>query len=230
MSYNERRNYADHLDKTLKLICYQLLFTFAFTIIVTLCDPVKLLFRVFILPILSFGITGSIVTLIYMNYVDEMTKNQLALFTFFEAVVITTFCQLFEYETIIVAMLITLGLSGCLGLYGFMTKHNYSSYGRMLFCCLLSLLVISIGNLFLRNSCLGIIELFLGTILFMSYIVYDVNHYLHLHMNVRLNQMPGDIHIRAATEIYLDIINLFIRIVKMIDMIKKVNQISRSDD
>lgn len=227
MNHHEKRlMYAEYLEKTLGLICCQLLFTFGSALFIALCDSVRILFQSFAVPILIIGFIGSFSTVIFMNNTRKMMTYQLIIFTIFETMVICTFCSMFDNDIVIISVFTTLGLSLGLALYGFTMKHiPRADTWSILFGWSVCLLTANMCNLFIKISFLHTIGLSLGTIVFMSYIIYDVNHYLHMDSLEICSVEPyGDMHIRAAIQIYLDIMNLFVRIIEFVDMIKKIKR------
>ncbi len=216
--YEKRIIYTDYLEKTIKLICYQLLFTFASALFIVLCEPVCIFFQSFSFPIMIIGIIGSFIVIIYMDFADEMTINQLRIFTIFETLIINTFCSIYGHDIVIDSVFVTLGLSCCLCIYGFLTKYEFSHTKSILSAWLICFLSIGTCNLFFAISLLHTINLSLGIILFMWYLVYDVNYYLTMNMK---DTITHDMHVRVAIRICLDILNLFVKILESLDMIKK---------
>ena len=102
---------------------------------------------------------------------------------------------------------------GVLGLIGYNTKKDLTSWRPYLTVFLIAGIVLSIINIFMQNSTF---ELFLDwaiLILFFGITIYDIN-------KIKLLQQDPDIasekiHIYCAMQLYLDFINIFLRILSI---------------
>ncbi len=116
----------------------------------------------------------------------------------------------FEMTSIIMVFLITAISFGLLAAYGYFTKRDVTKIGNMLFVALLAIIIISIINIFLRNSSIEIGISIISILIFMGYVIYDMNNIKYL-----LSSMDDDkAAVFGAFQLYLDFINIFIRLLQ----------------
>ncbi len=116
----------------------------------------------------------------------------------------------FEMASIILVFLITAISFGLLAAYGYFTKRDVTKIGNMLFVALLAIIIISIINIFLRSSSIEIGISIISILIFMGYIIYDMNNVKYL-----LDSMNDDkAAVYGAFQLYLDFINIFIRLLQ----------------
>lgn len=103
----------------------------------------------------------------------------------------------------------------------YLTNENMIIYGGFLFGSLLSLVVVEIGLLFFEKSITTeIICLILGLLLFCAYIAYDTKI---MYINFKnLEEKPD--HYYHAVNIFLNMINLFIKLSRLLMIILNKNK------
>jgi protein lifeguard len=114
-------------------------------------------------------------------------------------------------QSVIITMSITIGCS----IFVHVTDINLHDMGGMLFSCLWGMIIASIVFIFFPpGHIINIVYSVLGIILFTAYILFDTSE-------MRTQQYTDeDAYIEIAVSIYLDIINLFLYILKLIDELK----------
>merc|ERR1712203_1013517 len=105
-----------------------------------------------------------------------------------------------------------------MGIYAFTSKADFTGYGPMLFGALLSL--IGWGLSLLMPGALGVpiawgIMLYdlVGVLVFVGYIVYDTQ--LILGGEHKAHQFTVDDYVFAALNIYLDLMRLFLHMLRL---------------
>lgn len=109
------------------------------------------------------------------------------------------------------AFIITAIVYGVIALYGYFTKFNFGFLGNVLFFGLLVLIIILLVNLFIPISgglYLGLI--IFGLILFAAYTLYDFNRIAR--NGIEEDEIPIEV-----INVYLDFINLYRYMLKLID-------------
>lgn len=124
----------------------------------------------------------------------------------------------FEISSIAYAFLATAGLFGVLALYGYKTKKDISNWRSVLYATLIIGVIVSLINLFLGNEMIDIILNWVILFVFFGLTVYDMNKIKQLQDEPDLDQ--NKLHIYGAMELYLDFINIFIRILSIIGKAK----------
>ena len=122
-------------------------------------------------------------------------------------------------SSIALAFAATAGLFGAMALIGYTTKADLSSWGGYLLMGLIGLMIASIANLFFANSTLDWILTYAGILLFLALTVYDM-HRIKRGITVALSSgnegMVARWGILGALRLYLDFINLFVRLLRLL--------------
>lgn len=112
---------------------------------------------------------------------------------------------------------ITIVMFGLLAIYGYTTKEDLSNYGGYLKIGLLTLLIVSILNIFLKAPMLYWIVSIGGVVVFSALTVYDVNKIKQLAYRISDGdpEMVEKLGIIGALELYLDFINIFLYLLRI---------------
>ena len=120
----------------------------------------------------------------------------------------------YELSSIVSVFVISAIVFGILGFIGYMTNKNLSSWGTYIIVFLIAGIVLSLLNLIVfRSSVLDIAIDWLILILFCGATIYDINKIKVLQESDDINQ--DKIHIYCAMQLYLDFINIFLRILSL---------------
>lgn len=105
-----------------------------------------------------------------------------------------------------------------LSLYGYTTKRDLGPIGAFLFMALLGLIVASIVNLFLQSSAMGFLLNVGGVLIFAGMTAYDTQKIKQIYLDQRRSASAEEIGKAAvwgALSLYLDFINLFMHLLKL---------------
>lgn len=119
----------------------------------------------------------------------------------------------FELNSIIYLFLTSALLFGGLAFYGYKTERDVSSWHNILFAVLIVGIILSIINIFIGNSMLDIILDWVILLVFFGITVYDMNKIKSLQYEEGINQEK--LYIYGAMQLYLDFINIFLRILSI---------------
>ena len=125
-----------------------------------------------------------------------------------------TFSTIFIYykmSSIISIFMVSSIIFLLLALYGYFTKKDVTTMGRLLFMTLIGTIVLSIINIFLKNSAMELLTSILVLIIFMGYIIYDINRLKQLDDYIEEDKLA----VYSAFQLYLDFINIFIRLLRL---------------
>lgn len=128
-------------------------------------------------------------------------------------VTLSVIFAVFELSSIIYLFGISAIIYAILALIGYKTNANLSSFGPYITVFLIAGIVLSIINLFLENSMLEVFLDWFILILFMGITIYDINKMKLLQQDPSLNS--DKIYIYCAMQLYLDFINIFLRILSI---------------
>ena len=144
---------------------------------------------------------ASVVTILYFVY------------AFINGVSFSLIFAAFELNSIIYLFVAAAALFGIFAYMGYKSKKDLSNWSNYLMPLLLVCLIVSIVNIFLGNSLLDIILDWVILILFFAITMYDMNKIKELQHVEGIDQ--NKIYIYGAMELYLDFINIFIRILSI---------------
>jgi len=126
-----------------------------------------------------------------------------------------TFSSIFVvYE--LVSIMYVFGLTSILflifGLIGYFTKIDLTKLGTYLVMGLLGIIIVSLINMFIGSETLDLGLCIMGIVIFIAYIAYDIQI-----IKRRLYDIPEEdnLAIYGALQLYLDFINLFIRLLQL---------------
>ncbi|MDR3273150.1 MAG: Bax inhibitor-1/YccA family protein [Flavobacteriaceae bacterium] len=145
--------------------------------------------------------TGSLATAVFLLYsfINGMTLSMVFL-AYTGSSIATTF-------------FITAGTFAVMSLYGYYTKKDLTSWGRILFMALIGIIIASLVNLFMRNAMMDWVISLVGVLVFVGLIAYDTQRLKMLGIGIGTD---GDMEnhrkasILGALTLYLDFINLFL--------------------
>lgn len=141
-----------------------------------------------------------------------------ALYSVINGVTIAPLLYIYTQESVVSTFLITAGTFGAMALYGYITKNDLTGIGKILFMALIGLIIASIVNIFISSSELGIILNYAGVLIFVGLTAYDtqkIKGYIQDSIEKDCVSIPK-IAVMGALTLYLDFINLFIRLLSIL--------------
>ena len=119
----------------------------------------------------------------------------------------------FELKSIVTLFFVTAGMFGVLAFIGANTNRDLTRFGNILIIGLFAGLIISIINLIFRNPMIDTIVDWAILAIFLGITIYDVNKIKNLDEYGIME--PEKLYIYGAMEVYLDFINIFIRLLSI---------------
>lgn len=113
---------------------------------------------------------------------------------------------------------VTAGTFGVMCLYGYFTKKDLTSIGNLCFMALIGLIIASVVNMFWSNSTLYWIVTYAGVLIFVGLTAYDTQKIkkLLLSEGTEVNETTQKIALLGALSLYLDFINLFLYLLRLL--------------
>ncbi|MFA6779693.1 MAG: Bax inhibitor-1/YccA family protein, partial [Paludibacteraceae bacterium] len=105
---------------------------------------------------------------------------------------------------------------GSMTLFGLVTKKDLSGWGKILILGLIGIIIASIVNLFLANSTMDWVITYLGVIIFVGLTAYDTQKLKNLSLQIQDETTAKKLSIMGALTLYLDFINLFLYLLKIL--------------
>lgn len=208
---NIRIAHTTYVIQTITTLFWQFFFTFSMVALTVYNDYVNHIIKVRSDRLLLFGGIGCILMLIHIISSDKKTLTQLSLLTIFQTIILCATSVSYSIDNIIVSIMSTIGITIGLGVYALTTKYNYTQWTSLFTTGLVCLFTMSISNLWIQSSFIDNIEVYIGTMIFLGYIIIDVQYYLHKKTSV-IYYNDEDLYISASLNIYIDILNIFMRL------------------
>ena len=132
-------------------------------------------------------------------------------------ITLTVIGLIYAPQIIFYAFMITLTIFVVTAIYGYTTQEDLSSYRRFFMIALISLIILSIINIFLKANMLEWIITIAGTVIFTGLIAYDVNRikWISYQLADGDNEVMEKMGIIGALSLYLDFVNLFFYILRI---------------
>ncbi len=111
---------------------------------------------------------------------------------------------------------ITATTFGAMSLYGYTTKKDISSWGSFLFMGLIGLIIASIVNIFMASSALSFAISAIGVLVFTGLTAYDTQKIKESYFESDDSDTAGRKAIIGALELYLDFVNLFLMLLRLL--------------
>ncbi len=131
---------------------------------------------------------------------------------------LSTIFLIYTSDSIASTFFVTAATFGAMSMYGYTTKRDLTTIGNMLFMALLGLIIASVVNMFLQSNALYWILTYAGILIFVGLIAYDTQRIKRMSETM-LGQTAESIQkvaIMGALRLYLDFINLFLRLLQVL--------------
>jgi len=124
----------------------------------------------------------------------------------------------YTMSSIATTFFVTAGTFGVMCLYGYLTKRDLTSIGNICFMALIGLIIASIVNLFLKSEMMYWIISYAGVIIFVGLTAYDTQKIKRLLVGngIEVNETTQKIALLGALTLYLDFINLFLFLLRLL--------------
>ena len=112
---------------------------------------------------------------------------------------------------------ITAGTFGVMAAYGYFTKRDLSSWGKLLLMALIGLIIATLVNIFLvKSSGFDLILSYAGVLIFVGLTAYDTQKIKQmLAMQTDMDEGAQKVALLGALSLYLDFINLFLYLLRI---------------
>ncbi|KAK7129940.1 hypothetical protein R3I93_019552 [Phoxinus phoxinus] len=205
----------DFLRKVYTILSLQIIITTGVSALFMLCNPIKTFVHESPALVLISAIGSLILLLALAVYRHQHPVNLYLLFgfTLLESLSVATAVSFYEYTIVLQAFVLTSAVFLGLTAYTFQSKRDFSKLGASLFAGLWILIIASFMRFFFYNDTMELVFAGAGALLFCGFIIFDTHLLMH--------KLSPEEHILASINLYLDIINLFLYILRILDSMKK---------
>ena len=163
------------------------------------------------LVIVEFGIVIALSAFI-SKLSPIVAKTLFCIYAFITGLTFSTIFVVYEISSIIYVFGITSVVFLIFALLGYFTSLDLSKFGTYLFMALIAIIIASIINMFVGSSSLEFAITIIGLLVFVGYVAYDINMLKKSNVYEKNENLP----IYWALQLYLDFINLFIRLLRLL--------------
>lgn len=191
-----------------------LLITFASGYALTLNEQLMIqVLALGILPIAIIEIVIALVLGIRLAKMQPLTMKILyVIYSILTGVTFSVIFVAFEVSSLISIFIITAIIFALLAFYGYTTKRDLTKIGTIALIALLAIIIAGILNIFIfKSTMFDTVLTMLGVLIFIAYIAYDVNKVKQLMLVIGEEKAA----VYGAFQLYLDFINLFIRLLEL---------------
>lgn len=141
-------------------------------------------------------------------------KVSFLLYSFVSGLTFSSIFIVYKMSSIVFVFLITALIFGIFALIGYTTNLDLMKLRTYLFMGLLAIIICSIINIFIGSSGFNTMISIFAVVIFIGYTAYDIQKVKRLYED---NALPEDnLAIYGALELYIDFINLFIRLLNLL--------------
>ena len=213
-----RYSIKDVMARTFLFMTVALLLTAITSLAVYTTNPYFLiqngLSTFWILAILEIGIVIGATFAIKANNV-MLSGILFIAYSIINGLTLSVIFLVYTESSIATIFFLTAGLFGVMAIVGFTTDRDLTSFGNLLLIGLFGIIVASIINFFLKSSGLDYALTILGIAIFLGLTAYDTQKIKNMAAN-----NPGYsltvIALYGALELYLDFINLFLKLLRLL--------------
>jgi len=147
---------------------------------------------------------------------------RMALFLFFlysalMGVTFSTIILSYTPSSVYTAFFVTSAMFACLALYGYTTKSDLTGLGNYAFMGLVGLIIGFLANMYFANGPFDYVLTLIGVVVFSILSAYDVQKIKRISETLyEKNEMENKIAVLGALTLYLDFINLFLMILRLV--------------
>jgi hypothetical protein len=157
---------------------------------------------VFALSMMAPRLSGPVAALMFLGY-SALTGMTLSIYFL-----------IYTAGSIGQAFLLTAGVFGALSLYGTLTKKDLSAWASFLFMGLIGVVLASVVNIFMRSDGVSFVVACASVVVFAGLTAYDTQKLREMHASTGYSS-AATVSIQGALTLYLDLINLFLALLRL---------------
>jgi len=138
------------------------------------------------------------------------------LFTFLEGLVLSYIFLLYTSTSIVRVFFITATMFGVTSLYGYTTKKDLTSMGSIMFMGLIGIIIASVVNIFMHSTMMAFIVSVAGVVIFTGLTAWDTQRIKEIYYAGDADDVMDKKAILGAFSLFLDFINLFIMLLRLL--------------
>lgn len=182
------------------------------------------LVSVFVNPIFFIGCMIAEIAIVInlsrkaMKYSTNKTIAMFIIYSFINGLTLSAIFVIYTGATISLAFFSAASVFGVMGLYGYFTKTDLSAFRSFFMVAIIGIIIASLANFFIGSSLVEYIISLAGVVIFAGLTAYDMQKMKSYYaMTVKNPDLAEDnLAITGALQLYLDFINLFLFILRLL--------------
>ena len=138
------------------------------------------------------------------------------LYSVINGALLSSIFLIYTLSSISTVFFITAGTFGAMSLFGYTTKQDLTSWGKILMMAVVGLIIATIVNLFVKSSGLEMIVSYIGVLIFVGLTAYDTQKIKEMCLQAPdMGETMQKFALLGALSLYLDFINIFIYLLRI---------------
>lgn len=139
-------------------------------------------------------------------------------YSILNGVIMSMLFLIYTMSSIATTFFVTAGTFGAMALFGYATKKDLTRIGNLCIMGVIGLIIASLVNMFLHNSMMDLIISYVGVLLFVGLTAYDSQKIKQMLSgeDIEVNETTQKIALMGALTLYLDFINLFLYLLRIL--------------
>lgn len=171
-----------------------------------------LLFGIIILQLFAVGILSVKIK----TFTEQQASMIFIGYSVLNGITLSSLFLLYTGASIALAFFITAGTFATMAIYGYTTKSDLSEMGKIMFMGLIGIIIASVINIFLNSSAIEFFISYIGVAVFIGLTAWDVQKLKLLSETASSEDEYKKLSIYGALTLYLDFLNLFIFILRIV--------------
>jgi len=164
---------------------------------------------------------AELLTVLGLSVLVKKVSSQIAAFLFvlyavLNGLTISVIFLIYTISSIGSVFIVAAGMFAIAAVYGFVTKKDLTSVGQLAMMGLFGIILASVVNLFIMNDKTSLIISYITVVIFVALTAYDIQKIKRLNAVVEIgSDTEKKAAIIGALTLYLDFINLFLNILRI---------------
>ncbi len=152
-----------------------------------------------------------------INRLSLLTATLLfVLYSIINGALLSSIFLIYTTASIATVFFITAGTFGAMSLFGYTTKQDLTSMGKLLMMALVGLIIATVVNIFMKSSGMQMIISYAGVLIFVGLTAYDTQKIKQMCLQAPdAGETMQKYALLGALSLYLDFINLFIYLLRI---------------
>lgn len=177
---------------------------------------IKFVYRFYSLILIGELIVVIAFSVLRKKVSPEVAKVLFVVYSGMSGITLSSIFLVFDIKSIGMVFLSSALMFGLLAFYGYVTKQDLSSMGKILLFALIAIIIMSIINIFVSNSTFGIFISIISVVVFLGLTAWDMQALKRLYNYYSDDENSlNKAAIYGALDLYLDFINIFLELLNL---------------